>query len=401
MPTPLQNKCVVLGITGSIACYKSVDLASKLTQAGMLVEVIMTRGASKFVSPLSFSSITRSTVVTDMFDPQTELGIDHVSLAERADVLVVAPATAHTISKLSWGLADDALTTTALATQSPVIVCPAMDGHMFENAVTQENLGRLQSRGYIIAGPTEGRLASGMVGIGRMLEPLDILGHVCQVLGGNGDLAGRKIVVSAGGTREPIDSVRYVSNYSSGKMGYAIAEAARDRGATVALVAAPNSLPDLVGIQHVNVVTAKEMNDAIRVSCQDADALVMGAAVSDWRPESEATHKLKKGENKHWTLELIRTPDILANVKGKNIVKVGFAAETEDLKSNALIKLERKGLDIIAANNIRSEDSGFGSDTNRILLLDSNGGSEQLDLMSKYDVGHRILDRVSTILSGR
>ena len=401
MPSPLQGKHVVLGVTGSIACHKAVDLASKLTQADALVDVILTRGATNFVTPLAFRSITHRPVVVDIFDPQSELSIDHVALAERADALVVAPATAHTIAKLSWGLADDALTTTALATQAPVIVCPAMDGHMFENAATQENLERLEARGYTIAGPAEGRLASGLGGVGRMLEPVDILGKICQVLGRDGVLAGRKIVVSAGGTREAIDPVRYISNDSSGKMGYAIAEAARDRGAATVLVAAPNSMPDPVGIELVRVVTAQEMRDAVAKQCRDADAVIMAAAVADWRPESAAAQKLKKGEKKRWTLELTRTADILSELQGESLVKVGFAAESEDLEANARAKLESKGMDLIAANDITAEGSGFGSDTNRVLLLDRNGGAEQLPGMSKYEVGQRILDRVAALIAGR
>ena len=399
MPSPLQGKHVVLGVTGSIACHKAVDLASKLNQADALVDVILTRGATNFVTPLAFRSITHRPVVVDIFDPQSELSIDHVALAESADAVVVAPATAHTIAKLSWGLADDALTTTVLATQAPVIVCPAMDGHMFENAATQENLERLEARGYIIAGPAEGRLASGLSGVGRMLEPTEIVGHICQVLGRHGDLAGRKLVVTAGGTREAIDPVRYISNDSSGKMGYAIAEAARDRGATAVLVAAPNSLPDPVGIGLIRVVTAQEMRDGVATQCRGADAVVMAAAVSDWRPEAAAGQKLKKGEKRRWTMELARTPDILSELQGESLVKVGFAAESEDLEANARAKLESKGLDLIAANDITAEGSGFGSDTNRVLLLDRNGGVEQLPLMSKYEVGHRILDRVAALIA--
>ena len=401
MPGPLQGKHVVLGVTGSIACHKAVDLASKLTRADALVDVILTRGATNFVTPLAFRSITHRPVVVDIFDPQSELSIDHVALAERSEAVVVAAATAHTIAKLSWGLADDALTTTVLATRAPVIVCPAMDGHMFENAATQESLERLKGRGYTIAGPVEGRLASGLSGVGRMLEPVDILGHICQVLGRDGDLAGRKIVVSAGGTREAIDPVRYISNDSSGKMGCAIAEAARDRGATTVLVAAPNSVPEPVGVEIVHVVNAQEMQDAVASQCQDAEALIMAAAVADWRAESASPQKLKKGEKKSWTLELTRTADILAEVQGESLVKVGFAAESEDLEANARAKLDAKGLDLIAANDITAEDSGFGSNTNRVLLLDRDGGVEQLGLMSKYEVAQRILDRVAALLAER
>ncbi len=398
MPLPLENRSVVLGITGSIACYKAVDLASKLTQQGALVDVIMTRGATNFLTPLVLSSVTHRPVVSDMFDPQSEVSIDHVSTAERAHMMVVAPATAHTIAKMAWGLADDALTTTVLATTAPIIVCPAMDGHMYDNPATQENLQKLKARGFTIAGPAAGHLASGSIGSGRLIETREIVGHICQVLGRDGDLAGRKVVVSAGGTQEAIDPVRFISNRSSGKMGYAIAEAARDRGATTVIVAAPNSLPDPVGVRVLPVVGAREMRDAVAEECQDADSLIMAAAVADWRPVTVASQKLKKGAAEHWAIKLTRTPDILSEVQGQGLIKVGFAAESQDLYSNARAKLTGKRLHLIAANDITSEGSGFSTDTNKVVLLDRDGSVEELGLMSKYEVGHRILDRVAAYL---
>ena len=398
MPDPLENRFIVLGVTGSVACHKAVDLASKLTQAGALVDVIMTRGASNFVTPLIFQSITHRPVVTGLFDPEPEAGIDHVATAERADVIVVAPATAHAIAKMALGLADDALTTTVLATQAPIIVCTAMDGHMYENPATQENVERLRSRGHTIAGPARGHLASGLSGEGRLLETPELLGHIRQVLGREGDLAARKVVVSAGGTREAIDPVRFIGNRSSGKMGYAIAEAARDRGAATVIVAAHNYLPGPVGVRIVPVATALEMRDAIAGECRDADALIMAAAVADWRPVAEAKQKLKKGEADTWTVELTKTPDIVAEVQGERLIKVGFAAESEDLEPNARAKLAKKGLHLIAANDITAKGGGFEADTNKVVLLDRQGGAEELGLMSKYEVGHRILDRVSALL---
>ena len=398
MPTPLENRFVVLGVTGSIACHKAVDLASKLTQHGALVDVIMTRGATNFLTPLTFGSITHRPVATDMFGPQSEGGIDHVVTAERAHVMVIAPATAHTIAKMAWGLADDALTTTVLATKAPIIVCPAMDGHMYENPATQENLEKLRSRGCVIAGPAEGHLASGLRGTGRMLEPDELLGQIRQVLGRDGDLASRKIVVSAGGTRESIDPVRFISNWSSGKMGYAVAEAARDRGATAVAVAAHTYLPDPVGVRVEHTVTAVEMRDAIARECEGADALIMAAAVADWRPVAVAGQKLKKGTSDTWTVGLTRTPDILKEIQFENLIKVGFAAESENLESNARAKLVDKGLHLIAANDISAKDSGFATDTNRVVLLDPDGGVEHLGLMTKYEVGNRILDRVAAML---
>ena len=399
MPNPLENREIALGVTGSIACFKSVDLASKLTQERALVDVIMTRGALNFLKPLTFRSITHHDVVTDIFDPSSELSMDHVALAQRADAVLIAPATANAIAKLAHGLADDALTTTVLATTAPVIVAPAMDAHMFDNPATQENVRKLESRGIVVAGPAEGRLASGLTGKGRMLEPAELIAHLRMVLGRHGDLEGRKVVVSAGGTQEPIDLVRLITNRSSGKMGFAVAEAARDRGATALLVSAPTALPDPVGVHVVHVETALQMRDAVVHACADADALVMAAAVADWRPVSPAASKVKKGASESWSIELTKNADILAAIDQERLVKVGFAAESEDLLANAQSKLISKGLDLIAANDITASDAGFASDNNRVLLLDKEGAVEEVPLMSKYEVGNRILDRVAALLT--
>ena len=398
MPDPLAHRNVALGVTGSIACYKAVDLASKLTQAGALVDVVMTREAGNFLTPLTFKSITHRPVVTDVFDPQSELSIDHVAIAERAEAVIVAPATANTIAKIAHGFADDALTTTILATRAPLIIAPAMDAHMYDNDATQRNVSMLRSRGVVIAGPASGRLASGLTGKGRLLETPDLLGCLRQTLGRNGDLAGRKIVVSAGGTQEPIDPVRVIANHSSGKMGFAVAEAARDRGALVSIVSAPTALPDPFGINVVKVQSALQMKDALHSECSDADALIMAAAVADWRPSSMSEQKVKKGASDTWEVELVKNPDIIAGIVGERLVKVGFAAESEDLLANAESKLLSKGLHLIAANDITAEDSGFGVDTNRVVLLDREGDREELPLMSKYDVGCEILDRVTAYL---
>ena len=398
MPDPLANSRIALGVTGSIACYKAVDLASKLNQAGALVDVIMTREACKFLTPLTFQSITHRAVVTDVFDPQSELSIDHVAIAERADAVIVAPATANTIAKIAHGFADDALTTTILATRAPLIIAPAMDAHMYDNAATQQNLSILRSRGAVIAGPASGRLASGLIGKGRLLETPDLLGCLRRTLGRSGDLAGYKIVVSAGGTQEAIDPVRVIANHSSGKMGFAVAEAARDRGAFVSIVSAPTALSDPFGINVVRVQSALQMKDALRSECSDADALVMAAAVADWRPSSASEQKVKKGTSDTWEVELTKNPDIVAGIVGERLVKIGFAAESEDLLANAESKLLSKGLHLIAANDITAEDSGFGVDTNRVVLLDREGGHEELPLMSKYDVGCAILDKMMAYL---
>ncbi len=400
MPDPLAQSRIALGVTGSIACYKAVDLASKLTQAGALVDVIMTREACQFLTPLTFKSITHRPVVTDVFDPQSELSIDHVAIAERADAVIVAPATAHTIAKIAHGFADDALTTTILATQAPLVIAPAMDAHMFDNAATQQNISSLKSYGCVIAGPASGRLASGLIGKGRLLETPELLGCLRQTLGRKGDLSERKIVVSAGGTQEPIDPVRVIANHSSGKMGFAVAEAARDRGANVSLISAPTALPNPFGIKVVGVRTALQMNDALHKECSDADALIMAAAVADWRPSSMADQKVKKGSADTWEVSLVKNPDIIAGIESERLIKVGFAAESEDLMSNAASKLLSKGLHLIAANDITAQDSGFSVDTNRVILIDREGESEALPLMSKYDVGWAILDRVAAYLRG-
>ena len=397
MRDPIIDSRITLGVTGSIACYKAVDLASKLVQAGAELDVIMTDGALEFLKPITFSAITHKPVVTSLFDPQSELSMDHVALAGRSDVILVAPATADAMAKAAWGLAGDALSATLLATRAPVIFAPAMDANMYDNAATRDNVARLRSRGAVIAGPAEGRLASGLVGSGRMLEPSALVDHVRMVLARGGDLSGRKVVVSAGGTQEAIDPVRVVTNRSSGKMGFAIARAARDRGASAVIVAAPTALPDPTGVDVVRVESALEMRDAVTAQCEDADAVVMAAAVADWRPATSADRKLKKGAASTLTVDMVRNPDIVAGIGG-NLIKVGFAAETEDVIENAHGKLVDKGLDLIAANDVTSADSGFASDTNRVALLDRDGGVTELGLLTKYDVGHRILDKVVHML---
>jgi phosphopantothenoylcysteine decarboxylase/phosphopantothenate--cysteine ligase len=396
MAGPLADRNIVLGVTGSIACYKAVDLASKLVQAGALVDTIMSYGATRFVTPLAFRSITHRGVVTDTFDPHSEFSIEHLSLAQRADIVVIAPATAHCIAKLAAGLADDPLTTTVLATQAPVLVAPAMDGYMFDHPATQENLAKLRQRGVVIAGPTAGRLASGLVGMGRLLETPQLLGYIAATLGRKGDLAGRTIVVSAGGTQEPIDPVRVITNHSSGKMGYALAEAARDRGAAVVLVSAPTSLPDPVLVRVVHVQTAEQMGEAVLREVAQADALIMAAAVADYRPATAAPQKIKK-DAQELTVPLTRTLDILETAKG-NFVKVGFSAESQDLVANAKAKLRRKSLDLMVANDITDPESGFGTDTNRVTLIDRELRIEELPLLTKYEVSQRILDRVRDLL---
>jgi phosphopantothenoylcysteine decarboxylase/phosphopantothenate--cysteine ligase len=392
MAGPLADKHVVLGVTGSIACYKALDLASKLMQAGALVDTIMSYGATQFVTPLAFRSLTHRVVVTDTFDPDSEYSVEHVALAHQADVIVVAPATVHCIAKLALGLADDPLTTTIVAAKCPLVVAPAMDGNMFDHPATQANLATLKERGAVIAGPGIGRLASGLSGVGRLLETPELLGHISYAMGKDGDLAGRTVVVSAGGTMEPIDPVRVITNHSSGKMGYALAEAARDRGADVVLVTAPTSLADPALVKVVQVRTAEEMGQAIQEHVTKADALVMAAAVADYRPTETAGQKIKKADD-DLNISLAKTTDILKSAKG-NFVRVGFAAESQNLVENAKAKVGSKNLDLIAANDITAEGSGFGSDTNKVTLIDRDLAVEELPLLSKYEVSNRILDRV-------
>ena len=395
MAEPLTDKHVVLGVTGSIACYKALDLASKLMQAGALVDTIMSYGATQFVAPLAFRSLTHRVVVTDTFDPDSEYSVEHVALAHQADVIVVAPATVHCIAKLALGLADDPLTTTIVAAKCPLVVAPAMDGNMFDHPATQANLATLKERGAVIAGPGIGRLASGLSGVGRLLETPELLGHISYAMGKDGDLAGRTVVVSAGGTMEPIDPVRVITNHSSGKMGYALAEAARDRGADVVLVTAPTSLADPALVKVVQVRTAEEMGQAIQEHVTNADALIMAAAVADYRPTETAGQKIKKADD-DLNISLAKTTDILKSAKG-NFVRVGFAAESQNLVENAKAKVGSKNLDLIAANDITAEGSGFGSDTNKVTLIDRDLAVEELPLLSKYEVSNRILDRVKVL----
>lgn len=397
MPQNLSGVNVVLAVSGSIACYKAVDLASKLTQLRANVDVIMTDAAQRFVTPLTFRSITHRPVVTSMFEPDSELSINHVALAERADIVAVVPATANTLARIAQGMADDAITATVLATRAPLLVAPAMDANMFDSPATQANVRLLCDRGVYIAGPADGRLASGLVGKGRLLETPELIGHIRIALGRDGDLAGRKIVVTAGGTQEAIDPVRVITNHSSGKMGYAVAEAARDRGADAVLVTSPTALPDPTGIRVVKVGSALSMRDALYEECDDADAVVMAAAVADWRVADVSDQKVKKGGEDTWTIDLVKNPDLIAGLASNSLVKVGFAAESEDLITNAQSKLISKDLHMIVANDITAEDAGFAVDDNRVIILDREGGIDRLPLMSKYDVGVEILDRVAPL----
>lgn len=395
----LRGKRIVLGVTGSIACYKAADLASKLTQAGADVDAILTESAAKFVTPLTFRSLTLRPVFTDMFDPNSPMAEEHVALARAADAMLIAPASATTLARLAHGMADNMVALTALATKAPLLIAPAMDSQMWEHPATRANAAALRERGAIFVGPAEGRLASGTMGLGRMVETATLLGALRQALGASGDLAGRRIVVSAGGTHEPIDPVRFIGNRSSGKMGFAIAEMARDRGATVILVCGPSTLPTPYGVDRVDVATTAEMADAIARATDGCDALIMAAAPADFRAAHTAEQKIKR-TGADLNIELTPNVDIIASLRG-DFVKVGFAAETESVIEHAHAKIAKKGLDMIVANDVTAPQAGFAGDTNLVTLIDRGGDAEDLPLLTKHEVADRILDRVARMISAR
>ena len=404
-PIPLlQEKHILLGVTGSIAAYKAVDLASRLTQAGALVDVVMTDSATRFVTPLAFRSVTGRPVYTDMWALDDH--VRHVGLGETADLLLIAPATANTLGKLAYGLADNLLTLTALAARSPVVVAPAMDGGMWQHPATVANVAALSERGVVIAGPAEGRMASGLSGLGRMLEPLELLGEARRVLARGGPLAGRHVVVTTGPTREALDPVRFISNRSSGKQGMAMAQAALDAGARVTVIAGPTCEPSPYGARVVPVQTTQEMGDATLDCTTDADALLMVAAVADFRPQTVADRKIKKTENADWGLAigLEKTLDILTAVKerrdrtGFPRIVLGFAAETHNAFEYGRDKLLRKGLDFIAVNDVMAEGAGFAVETNRVVLLGRDGVVEEMPLQSKAAVADRLIGHVADAL---
>ncbi len=394
----LNGRTILLGVTGSIAAYKAAELASQLTQAGAVVDVVMTREATQFVGPLTFESLTHRHVVTDVMALLPDSQIGHVAMAKRADVFVIAPATAHTLAKLASGWADDAVSATALDTRAPLIIAPAMETGMWEHAATQENVAKLVARGAVIVEPSEGHLASGTSGRGRLADVDVVVDMIRAVLGRGGDLARRVIVVTAGGTQEPIDPVRVIANHSSGKMGLAIAQAARDRGARVTLIAGATGLRVPRGIDFVAASSARDMRAAVLRALVDADALVMAAAVADFRPKQAAEQKIKKGKTETLTLELVKNPDILADVARRSsrpALVIGFAAETQDLLANARAKLASKNLDLIIANPV---PSAFGSDIDQATLLERGGTVTELPPLAKDDLAEKILDFIAARL---
>lgn len=394
----------MLGVSGSIAAYKVADLASKLTQAGARVDVILSGAAEHFIPPLTFQSLTGRKAYTDADLWGGEAHILHVGLGHGADLLVIAPCTANTLAKLAHGQSNDLLSITALAAQCPIMVAPAMDVGMYEHPATQENVRILRERGVYVVGPAEGRMASGLVGRGRMLEPAELLGHIRVVLGRTtGALAGKKVVVTAGGTQEAIDPVRFITNRSSGKQGYAVAQAALDAGAEVTLISTPTALTYPVDAKIISVRSAQEMLDAVLAESAGADALIMAAAVADFRPVTVAGNKLKKRDGIP-QIQLEAAPDILASVASLNSgtsrphLVIGFAAESRNLLANASEKMASKKLDMIVANDISAQDAGFDVNENRVTMLTPAGVVEKLSLRSKFAVAEAIILKLTGML---
>ena len=396
-----MKKRVLVAVSGGIAAYKACDVVRRLQDAGCDVRVAMTEDACRFVGPITFEALSHHPVLTDLFD-YPESPNPHIMLAGWADICIIVPATADIMAKVAAGIADDCVSTTVLALQCPCVIAPAMNVHMWQDEATQDNVAHLRERGYGFIMPTSGLLACGDVGEGKLASVEQIVDDVVARLELRRDLAGFKLLVNAGSTHEAIDSVRYIANASSGKMGFAIAEAAADRGAQVVLVAGPCALPTPEGVHRIDVVSAQDMFEACTAAFCDVDAAICSAAVADYTPKAVADHKLKKSVEHIEAIELVETKDILAELcrtKGDRVV-VGFAAETNDLIAYAQAKLSRKGADMIVANDVSNPASTFGSDTNLVSLVTADG-VEELPLMSKAEVADALLDRVSSLVAGR
>ncbi|MFQ6002884.1 MAG: bifunctional phosphopantothenoylcysteine decarboxylase/phosphopantothenate--cysteine ligase CoaBC [Candidatus Zixiibacteriota bacterium] len=401
----LKDKKIILGITGGIAAYKACEIVRRLKKLGAQVIVVMTENAKKFITPLTLETLSENEVVTEMFPKKRFVGIRHVDLAGWADLILIAPATANVIGKIRSGIADDILTTIVISSKAPVLIAPAMNVNMYENPIFQENLSYLEKLGYRFVEPEVGELASGIVAKGRLAEPETIVAEVVKLLTRKRDLEGKSIVVTASRTEEPLDPIRYFSNRASGKMGYAIACEAYQRGAKVTLISGPSSLPIPSGLNFIQVKTAKEMLDAVRSAFRRADALIMAAAVSDFSPILFSKDKIKKGEEEI-LLKLKPTVDILkemgkrksAGSIGKEKILVGFSLETEDEIKNAKKKMAEKNLDLIVVNNPNVPGAGFEVDTNQVILIDKRGRTEKLPLLSKKEVASKILDKVKLLL---
>jgi phosphopantothenoylcysteine decarboxylase / phosphopantothenate---cysteine ligase len=395
----LDGKSILLGVTGGIAAYKAATIASLLVQAGASVDVVMTEAAQRFVQPLTFSAITHGSVHVDPFAAWRDDFTGHVGLARNADLLVVAPATAAAIARLALGLADDLIGLIALSTLAPIVVAPAMEEGMFHHPATQGHLMTLSERGVRIVEPAHGRLASGAVGEGRMASPESVVATVREALRRSTRLHGKNLVITAGGTREPIDPVRYIGNRSSGAMGFALAAAAVAEGADVTLISGPTALRPPNGATLVNVDTAMEMYRAVEQATARADALVMAAAVADFRPETSSPRKIKKsGGQQHLDLRLVRNPDILTSITRLNLLKIGFAAETENLLENAALKLDAKGLAMIVANDA---ESTIGAASSTATILTADGGVTALPTMSKQALAAELVGMIADLLSRR
>lgn len=396
-----MKKHVLIGVTGGIAVYKMLDVASKLRKLGYEMNTIMTNNACEFVNPLSFETITNNYVVTDTFARPHKWEVEHISLAKKTDLMLIAPATANVIGKIANGIADDMLTTTVMAARCPVVIAPAMNTAMYENPIVQENIAYLKSKGYLFIEPDSGWLACGDLGSGKLPSPEVIVSHVTKILEEEKDLIGKHILITAGPTVEAIDPMRYITNHSTGKMGYAIAEGAASRGAEVILVSGPTNLPCPKGVKRVDVKTARDMYEAVHTYFEWADGVIKTAAVADYRPEVESAHKIKKDGNA-LTLSLVPNPDILQSLGEKKThqVLVGFAAETDNVVEYAKAKIEKKNLDFIVANNIAQEGAGFKGDTNIATIIDANGEMKAYPQMSKRELGDIILDRVRDYIDG-
>lgn len=394
------DKKILLGVTGGIAAYKAAALTSKLVQAGAQVKVILSESAGKFITPLTFQALSRNDVYLDTFDEKNPRVIAHIDLADWADLVLVAPATANTIAKLANGMADNMLTTTILATTAPVWIAPAMNVHMYDHPAVKKNLGVLAEYGYRFIEPSEGFLACGYIGKGRLEEPEKIVALIEQAFQPSTNLLqGKKVIITAGPTREKIDPVRFISNHSTGKMGYAVAEAARAEGAEVVLISGPVQIPEPAGIHVVKVETAEEMYEAVISGYSSADVVIKTAAVADYRPKSTFVHKIKKLPGDA-VLELERTKDILYELgqRKENQLLIGFAAETDHLDEYAQKKLQAKNADMIVANNVKTAGAGFGSDTNIVTLYKRNGTVTELPLMTKREAAEKIIEEVALLL---
>lgn len=389
------NQTIVLGVTGSIAAYKIASLASMLVKQHADVHVIMTQNATNFINPITFETLTGHKCLVDTFDRNFEFQVEHVSLAKQADLMMIAPASANVIGKMAHGIADDMLTTTVLACKAPIYVSPAMNTNMYENPIVQDNLRILEKYGMKVIDPASGYLACGDTGAGKMPEPETLFAYIEAELAHEKDLAGKRVLVTAGATQEALDPVRYLTNHSTGKMGYALAKAAMLRGAQVTLVSGQTNLEPPLSVDFVPIVSAQDMYEAVERRFDDTDLLIMAAAVADYRPKEYVDQKIKKkaGDN---VLELARTTDIIGTLSGRKHpgqFLCGFSMETEHMLENSRAKLEKKNLDMIVANNLRTEGAGFGTETNVVTLIRADGQTE-LPKMSKLEVSHRILDEV-------